>query len=679
MASVARTSRRYGFACLPCRRKKSRCDGNKPHCRNCVRSGEDCAYKATDALVTELYNQLQHSEARVRELEDGLRKLAVLDLTSDDSFNLISSLVETETQCSGPSPPATIGSGPVIDQPAAESSSGKDQLQQAELSVDEHGEVQYFGATSRFLWHEEPSLGDANAQPQIDEDYHRKWLLSNSRFYASWEQRAYASLALDPEVSPEAATALLQMYWTWQGPLHNCVYKPCFFRDMALGGPYFSPFLLNVIYAHACRHVKADDARFVGFDRGEYFLAKAKLLLLNELGREKPRVPTIQGLLILGGRQCAVGKSSEGWLYTGMAIRMIKDLGLHLRKRHVILIEKLEPDDLEASKRLYLSAYAWDKSLSLCLGRPPSLTELPYDPSSILDRAGDEAVWRPLYLAEIENAYPGTEALSSLTFSWFCRLSILVNDLYNTVYNSRADEVQVQKIVALEERLRGFYTDLPEVLRISDVASLAFCPPPHIMCLNILYHTVLLLLYRPFFPWSNDARLCRNSIAIRAKAVCAEEAILVNDFFRAYGKTFKFQNQSYLISYCVYTAATIELQQIDDPDERISTMAVDRLATTLNMLETEARQTPGVRRSLDIIKLRLESRAAARTGTRHSGRISAAKRKDAALPPPSDGVDMGSGIPVDSDMDMNFPMEWIDWENMNPSGDFVPGIESWAW
>lgn len=87
---------------------------------------------------------------------------------------------------------------------------------------------------------------------------------------------------------------------------------------MALGGPYFSPFLLNVIYAHACRHVKADDARFAGFDRGEYFLAKAKLLLLNELNREKPRVPTIQGLLILGGRQCAVGKSSEGWLYTGM-------------------------------------------------------------------------------------------------------------------------------------------------------------------------------------------------------------------------------------------------------------------------------------------------------------------------------------------------------------------------
>lgn len=99
-------------------------------------------------------------------------------------------------------------------------------------------QLHYFGATSRFLWHEEPGLGDASAQPQIDEDYHRKWLLSNSRFYTSWEKRAYENLGLDPEVSAEAATALLQMYWTWQGPLHNCVYKPC---KSTLGRPWDAP------------------------------------------------------------------------------------------------------------------------------------------------------------------------------------------------------------------------------------------------------------------------------------------------------------------------------------------------------------------------------------------------------------------------------------------------------
>ncbi len=87
---------------------------------------------------------------------------------------------------------------------------------------------------------------------------------------------------------------------------------------MALGGPYFSPFLLNVIYAHASRHANDNDPRFAEVGRGERFLAKAKLLLSAEMDEPRPRIPTIQGLLILGGRQCAIGKSSEGWLYTGM-------------------------------------------------------------------------------------------------------------------------------------------------------------------------------------------------------------------------------------------------------------------------------------------------------------------------------------------------------------------------
>jgi hypothetical protein len=87
---------------------------------------------------------------------------------------------------------------------------------------------------------------------------------------------------------------------------------------MALGGPYFSQLLLYTIYAHASRHASAIDLNFQDVGQGERFLAKAKLLLLAEMEAARPEIPTIQALLILGGRQCAVGKSSEGWLYTGM-------------------------------------------------------------------------------------------------------------------------------------------------------------------------------------------------------------------------------------------------------------------------------------------------------------------------------------------------------------------------
>lgn len=58
---------------------------------------------------------------------------------------------------------------------------------------------------------------------------------------------------------------------------------------------------------------------------------------------------------------------------------MMKDVGIHLNVHRLAELERLSPADLEARKRLYLSAYIWDKSISLCLGRPPSLTDLPHD------------------------------------------------------------------------------------------------------------------------------------------------------------------------------------------------------------------------------------------------------------------------------------------------------------
>lgn len=50
----------------------------------------------------------------------------------------------------------------------------------------------------------------------------------------------------------------------------------------------------------------------------------------------KPKIPTIQGLLIFGGRQSTVGRSSEGRLYTGIAIRMMMDIGLHLDTQKLV-------------------------------------------------------------------------------------------------------------------------------------------------------------------------------------------------------------------------------------------------------------------------------------------------------------------------------------------------------
>jgi hypothetical protein len=88
--------------------------------------------------------------------------------------------------------------------------------------------------------------------------------------------------------------------------------------DMAIRGPYYSDFLLMSIFSLAARHLSEQDRAFRHVGKGEHFLSRAKELLLEEMSATRPRITTIQGLLILGGRQCAMGLSSEGWLYTGM-------------------------------------------------------------------------------------------------------------------------------------------------------------------------------------------------------------------------------------------------------------------------------------------------------------------------------------------------------------------------
>lgn len=59
---------------------------------------------------------------------------------------------------------------------------------------------------------------------------------------------------------------------------------------------------------------------------------------------------------------------------------------------------------------------------------------------------------------------------------------------------------------------------------------------------------------------------------------------------------------TYLVSYCVYTAATINVYDMKNAEESKRGEVAGRLNISLQILESEARQTPGVRRSVDIIK-----------------------------------------------------------------------------
>jgi hypothetical protein len=85
MDSATRSKgRKYGFACLVCRRRKVKCDGRRPTCVNCVRSKETCSYKEQTAFTIHLADELRAERARSQELHDEIRELAAMDSAARD-------------------------------------------------------------------------------------------------------------------------------------------------------------------------------------------------------------------------------------------------------------------------------------------------------------------------------------------------------------------------------------------------------------------------------------------------------------------------------------------------------------------------------------------------------------------------------------------------------------------
>lgn len=234
--------------------------------------------------------------------------------------------------------------------------------------------------------------------------------------------------------------------------------------------------------------------------------------------------------------------------------------------------------------------------------------------------------------------------------------------------------------------------------------------------ISILFHTLLILIYRPFFSSRSS-----HPLSGRAREVCLENATIVNAFFRIYGRTFNFRNQTYLISYCVYTAATVDLLEMQQFSGAPSRAAANRLTTTMAMLESEARQTPGVRRSIDIISSRLQARTSsselpiqrlmasaggdpsppqgADTGQAEATLTGTTVEEEASRNPTiscfperrgvigadayligDDGTSLGQQFGSEYSMSVNMDVQdSLPWHSYDASGGFNPDIASWTW
>lgn len=151
-------------------------------------------------------------------------------------------------------------------------------------------------------------------------------------------------------------------------------------------GHYYSTALMNALISHStrwCQHIPTANISLKEIGGGRSHFDSAVLATFEDVRHGNSTITTVQTLLLLSAQECARGNRSQTWLYVGMAIRLLQDMGLHVDGRRYARFAQLNNEDIEIRIRLFWSTFLWEKVICLYLGRMPILRKSPVSPPHI--------------------------------------------------------------------------------------------------------------------------------------------------------------------------------------------------------------------------------------------------------------------------------------------------------
>jgi hypothetical protein len=323
-------------------------------------------------------------------------------------------------------------------------------------------------------------------------------LISNAALQRQREPRIFrqpSNLVDLDGCDPELARHLLDLHFNRQHYAYLISYRPAIIESLANGGgPWVNKLLLNSIYYSSTLYSDRPYLRSDPDDLnsiGARFYQRFRQLLSDEI--DKPSIPTAAALLLTSATLVSHGRSSAGWSLSGMAYRMIIDMGCHLmlgpdyqnmssQDHDQLLRRDLEQ---EMRKRLYWGAFITDATQALYLGRPCMFAAGEARvPLRFLDTFEELEEWEP-YIdpqspVEPPPPYMPQPAHALSTFSSLARLfqiSTRIIELYGIQTIKCSSEYLQDKKISIEKSLEHWSIALPAHLRFDP--GKPFTPPPH--------------------------------------------------------------------------------------------------------------------------------------------------------------------------------------------------------
>ncbi|KAI5861014.1 nitrogen assimilation transcription factor nirA [Durotheca rogersii] len=338
---------------------------------------------------------------------------------------------------------------------------------------------------------------------------------------------------------------LLALYFCWEYPTFASLSKEHFMKDFLNGrSRYCSPILVNALLALGCRFSTQPNTRANSNDprtAGDHFFQEALALFYGETNHHN--LTTIQALGIMSIREASCGRDSESWFYAGQSIRLAFEMGLH----------RLQPDgddedEIAVQAATFWGAFALDHAWSLATGSLPQCSCFPHLPPKpeIIDDI-EASLWIP-YTDDGTPLQRSCEQPSNVrsVYKCFCELSELVHQsLY--ILHSPGKPVTSRDLLGIYTQYLNWYDRIPEVLRLGHNFT------PAVLFAHMYYHFAILLLFRPLI----KLRIIGSGILPRD--VCAQAADAIQGLLRSYSQLYTLRRTPSFVPYFVLTSSIMHL------------------------------------------------------------------------------------------------------------------------
>ncbi|CZT45451.1 probable pathway-specific regulatory protein nit-4 [Rhynchosporium secalis] len=599
--AAASKRRCVSTACIACRKRKSKCDGNTPSCAACSSVyGTECIYdpnsdhrrkgvykEKIDSLKTKnstlqtlIQAILNAAEDDVPALIKQIRTCESLDDVADNIIRLEQGLEDDEDEWDN-NAAYTMSNMSTFETEL----SGK----MGELRL-ENGSVRFLGGTSNLIYLDPMSDDEAIAGVEM--------IQQQEDPLTSW-----SAVTTDTEL----IVHLINMYFTWHYGFFTTLSKSLFYRDFLLGKPrgapkrtvYCSSLLVNAMLALGCHFTSSPKACTDPSDpstKGDAFFAEAKRLIVENDEYEKPKLTTIQALCLMSVREAGCGREAKGWVYSGMSFRMAQDMGLNLDSGGMTNNrETMDEKEIDARRITFWGCFLFDKCWSNYLGRLPQLpvsniTAPKYD----VFPEEDADIWSPYTdtgVGQLHSQASRTRAVA-LQLSRLCEIS---SDLLTFFYHPQALErsigrsQELKKLSELQTRLEAWRRELPKEMEPKEGQL------PNILLMHMFFHLLYIHLFRPFLKYNPSTSPLPTHVSPRK--LCTQAAGSVSKLMRLYKRTYGVRQICNIAVYMVHSACTIHLLNLPEK------MAKRDIVHGVKQLEEIAEDWLCARRTLSILSV----------------------------------------------------------------------------